>query len=143
MRRYTQIVFGVNAVYLTVLGLFCMLSPETMIGLYGGSDAESANILLQVTFRLIGVKLVPLGVVCALITGNPDDNPVLRALMGLLAVLTLVAYGIIVGIHDFNAAWLGMTSLNVLSMVLILVAVVFYNTKKKMQQLITRRRAAA
>lgn len=143
MRRYTQIVFGINAVYLTVLGLFCLLAPAPVINLYGGTDAEIANALLQVTFRLVGVKLIPLGVMCALITGNPDDNSVLRGMMGLLAVLTLVAYGIVVGMYDINAAWLGMSALHVISMVLILVAVVFYNSKKKSPPLFARRRAAA
>ncbi|MBL8794617.1 MAG: hypothetical protein JNM56_11990 [Planctomycetia bacterium] len=143
MRRYTQIVFGINAIYLTVLGLFCLLAPAPLIGLYGGTDAEAANTLFQATFRVLGVKLIPLGVMCALITGNPDDNAVLRGMMGLLAVLTLVAYGIIVGIYPFNAAWLGMGALNVISMMLILVAAVFYHSKKKAPRLIAWRRAAA
>jgi hypothetical protein len=143
MKQYTRIVFGLNAVYLTVLGLFCLLAPETMIGLYGGSNADETAVMLQVAFRMLGVKLIPFGVMSALIAGNPDDNPVLRAMMGLLSVLTLVCYGIVVGMYELNIGWIGMVSLNVLSQVFVLVAVVFYNGKKKAPQIITRSRRVA
>jgi len=142
MLRYTRIVFGLNAIYQTVLGLFCLLAPQTMIGLYGGTSDDTVGIMLQVAFRLLGVKLIPFGVASALIAGNPDDNPVLRGLMGLLAVLQLVSYGIIVGMHELNIGWIGLMSLNVLTQVLVLVAVVFYNTKKKTPVLVTRKRVA-
>lgn len=142
MRQYTRIVFGLNAIYLTVLGLFCLLGPSTMIGLYGGVAHDQDAVMLQVAFRLIGVKLIPFGVMSALIARDPDDNPMLRALMGLLAVLTLTCYGMVVGMHSLNIGWIGIVSLNVIGQILVLVAVMCYSTKQAASSSSARRHAA-
>jgi hypothetical protein len=143
MRQYTRIVFGLNAVYQTVFGVFLLLAPATIVGLLGGSSAEGASELLQVAFRLLGVHLVPVGVVSAMIAGSPDDSGLLRGLMGLLAVLTLVCWGIVIGMQDLTAGWIAPILVSITAQTFILVGVVFYNPKKKVQQFITRKRIAA
>jgi hypothetical protein len=143
MRRYTQIVFGLNAVIQTVLGFFYLLTPATMIALHGGNDAEQASQLLQVTFRMLGVYLVPVGVMSALVAGRPDDTPIFRALMGLVAVLCLVCWGIIIGTQEVSAQLIAPVAMSIFAQGAILVAVVFYYPRKNVQQFITRKRIAA
>lgn len=145
MRLYTRIVFGANALYQAVLGFVCLLAPQAAIAFYGGAGPDGVSNLLQIAFRLLGVHLIPAGVVSVLIAGNPDSYPVLRPLMGLLSVLNLVCWGIVLAGHDLSAGQIATVVLNALVQVLLLVAVVFYATKSaaRARQIVTRRTEAA
>ncbi|MBV9124967.1 MAG: hypothetical protein JO112_16560 [Planctomycetes bacterium] len=142
MGRYTRIVFGFNALYQTTVGVICLLAPATAVGLYGGTQADQAITMLLVAFRVIGVCLIPAGVVSALIAGNPDTYPILRPLMGLWAVLTLVCWGITIGAHNLNLSQILSVMFDVIVQVALLLAVVFYNPKVKEQAHSARRHAA-
>ena len=101
MRRYTRIVFGLNALYQIALGFLCLLTPAVVVGMYGGTGGDEHSTLMLVCFRLLGVNLVPIGVICALVGINPDSHPILRQLMGLLSILTLIGWGIVKPKRDF------------------------------------------
>jgi len=142
MRQYTRIVFGLNAVGHMVLGLFSLLAPAMVIGLFGGDPASE---MLVVTFRILGVQLIPVAVMSALICGRPDDTPMFRGLLGLVAVLSLVCWGTVIGMHHLQAAWIVPMATDVLMQTAILVAVIFYYSPRKSgaAQIITRKRIAA
>lgn len=143
MTRYTRIVFGFNAIYQTVVGALCLLAPAAAIGVYGGSESEQSSTMLLMAFRLIGVNLIPIGVISALVAGNPDSYPVLRPLMGLVSALTLVCWGIVFGSHELHPGQIMTIVLDVLVQVALLVGIVFYSPKVKPQPIFVRRRAAA
>jgi len=146
MRQYTRIVFGLNAVVQTVLGLLCLLAPDVMIRVFGGTAAEQSANLLQVVMRLIGANLVPVGVIAALIAGDPEETTVLRVLMGLQSVLRLVCWGIVFGLHILSATQIGLVVVDLLVQIMLLVALVFYmphHHAAATEQLVVRRRAAA
>ncbi|MBY0524660.1 MAG: hypothetical protein K2R98_14750 [Gemmataceae bacterium] len=142
MQLYMRIVFGLNALYQTVVGLICLLGPTVAISLHGGSAADQSSTLLMVAFRVIGVNLVPVGVMSALVAGNPDSYPVLRALMGLVAVLSLVCWGIVIGRHDLNASQISLVVLDIVVQSMVIVTAVFYHPKSKGIQVTTSKRRA-
>ncbi len=142
MRHYTRIIFGVNAAYQTIVGILCLVAPALAIGIYGGSEVDQGSTLTLVAFRIIGVNLIPVGVICALISFNPDHTPVLRQLMGLLAVLTLVCWGVAVSTHNLSLSQIASVSFDAVVQVMVIVAVVGYYPVARTQQLVIRRRAA-
>lgn len=145
MTRYTRIVFGVNALCQTVFGVICLLAPAFAIGLAGGIESEQEIALAQIAFRLMGVYVIPAGVMSALIAGNPDTYPVLRPLMGLTAVLSMVCGGIVLASHHLHPGQIAWSILGAVIQVMLIVAVIFYNPKSRGQSYTTttRRRTAA
>lgn len=143
MLRYTRVVFAVNALYQTVLGLLCLLTPALAAGTFGASRAEQAATLLLVAFRMVGVNLVPMGVISAIIALTPEKHPVLRQLMGLVAVLNLVCWGVALSAHDLTLGQIGSVTLNAALQLLVVVAVVGYSPTTGVRQFIVRRRVAA
>lgn len=145
MTRYTRIVFGINALCQTVFGVICLLAPAFAIGIAGGIEAEQEVALAQIAFRLMGVYVIPAGVISALIAGNPDTYPVLRPLMGLTAVLSMVCGGIVLASHHLHPGQIAWAVLGGITQVLLVIAVIFYNPKTRGQSLTTttRRRSAA
>ena len=142
MRQYTRIVFGLNAVGRMILGLFSLLAPAMVLRLFGaGADVPET---LEVAFRIMGVQMIPVAVMSALICGRPDDTPMFRGVLGLLAVLSLVCWGTVIGMHSIQAGWILPMTLDVLMQTAVLVSVIFYyNPKKSAAQIITRKRVAA
>src|SRR5438874_93501 len=104
MGRYTRIVFGINAVFQLALGTVCLLMPTVAVAIFGGTAADQGSTLLQVCFRLLGVNLIPIGVVAGLVAFNPESHPVLRQLMGLLSILTMVCWGIAISAHNLKVS---------------------------------------
>jgi hypothetical protein len=143
MRTYTRIVFGLNAAYLMIVGVLCLLGPELAVGVYGGTEVDHASTLLLITVRLLGVNLIPAGVISVVVAADPDRHPILRALMGLLATLTLVCWGIVIGMHDLTVGQIASATLDVVVQVALLVAVVGYYPRSSVQQIIVRRRGIA
>jgi len=143
MLLYMRIVFGLNAIYQTALGLLCLLGPAVAIGVYGGSHAEQEMSTLQIVVRLLGVHLVPVGVISALLAGNPNGYPVLRAIIGIFAVLTMACWGIVFGVYHLGVGQIfSMVSNSVLQVALI-GAVVFYMPRSTAASASSKRRAAA
>lgn len=143
MRRYTRITFALNAVFQTILGVLCLLAPEVAIRVYGGDPADEGSNMLLVAFRMLGVNILLGGVISAMIGGNPDAYPILRPLMGLLAVLKLVCWGVVVGAHDLTASQVAMVILDGVIEVLLIVAVACYYPRPKTERLYVRSRVAA
>lgn len=144
MLLYVRIVFGLNALYQMTLGLICLLGPSLAISLYGGSPLDQEHNLLMLAFRVMGIGLVPVGVMSALVAGSPDDTPVLRAMMGLTAVLTFVCWGIVIGTHDLSVGQIASVILDVMVQVPVIVGAVFYRPKSKFPKItINNRRSIA
>jgi hypothetical protein len=142
MRRYTRIIFGANAAYQTALGFICLLAPSLAVGIYGGTGLEQESSMLTLCFRLLGVNLVPVGVMSALIAANPDGSTVLRQLMGLFAVLTLVCWGVAVSAHDLSLSQIALVTWNGAMQLAVIIGVVGYAPSARFQQFVVRRRAA-
>lgn len=140
MRTYTRIIFGLNAFYLIVMGVVCMVAPMTAVALHGGTDTDLCSTLLMIAFRLIGVNMIPAGVISAVVAADPDKRPILRTLMGMIATLQLICWGIVVGMHDLSAANIASMVLDVVVQVALLVAVVGYYPRSVVQQVVVRRR---
>ena len=143
MRRYTRIVFGLNAVYQLALGSVCLLTPAVAVGIYGGSSADQGSTLLLVCFRFLGVNLVPIGVISTLVALNPDTHPILRQLTGLLSILTLVCWGIAISAHNLNVGQISSVTLDAVLQLLVIISVVGYSPSFRVQQFVVRRRTAA
>jgi hypothetical protein len=143
MRRYTRIVFGLNAVYHLALGSVCLLAPALAVGIYGGSSADQTSTLVQVCFRFLGINLVPIGVICTLVALNPDNHPILRQLVGLLSILSLVGWGIAISAHSLNVSQISSVTLDALLQLLVIIGVVGYSPSMRVRQFVVRRRMAA
>jgi len=143
MLLFTRIVFGLNALYQTVLGLICLLGPGVAVTLYGGTAADQNSPLLLIAFRIIGVGLVPIGVMSALVAGDPEETPILRALIGLTAVLSFICWGIVIGRHDLAASQLASVVLDAVVQVMVILAVVFYHPRTKTAKITINRRSIA
>jgi hypothetical protein len=139
MRMYMRIVFALNAVYQIALGVLCLLGPSTAVAIYGGSDTDHCSTLLLVTFRLLGVYMIPAGVISVVIAADPDRHPVLRTLTAVLATLTLVCWGIVVGMHDVSASQVAGAALSVVIQVALLVGAIGYFPRAVVQQVVVRR----
>jgi hypothetical protein len=142
MRHFTRVVFGINAFYQMVMGILCLVAPALAIGIFGGTPTDESSALLWVAFRLVGVNLIPIGIVCAIISFNPETSPVLRQLMGLVSVLTMVCWGISIGSHDLSLGQLSIAALDGIIQLGVVIAVVGYYPMAKTGQFIVRRRAA-
>ena len=142
MRTYTRIIFELNAFYQIILGVVCLVAPATAIALHGGSDVDLCSTLLMVTFRMVGVNLIPAGVISAVVAADPDKRPILRTLMGMLATLQLICWGIVIGMHDLSASHIASVVLDVVVQVSMLVAVVGYYPRSIVQQVVVRRRSS-
>jgi hypothetical protein len=138
-----RIVFAVNAAYQLAFGTLCVLWPATAVAMYGGNILDRQSMLLLVTFRLIGVNLIPAGVISAVVAADPDRHPILRALMGLVATLTLVCWGIVIGMHDLNAGQIAAAALDIVMHVALLVGVMGYYPHATLQQVVVRRQRLA
>lgn len=143
MLLYVRIVFALNALYQTAFGLVCLLGPGFAIMLYGGTAAEQEATLLMLAFRAVGIGLVPIGVMSALVAGSPDDTPVLRAMMGLTAVLTFVCWGIVIGSHDLSAGQIATVVLDCVVQLPVIVGAVFYRPKNRFPKITINRRSIA
>jgi hypothetical protein len=143
MLLFARIVFGLNALYQTIFGLICLLGPSVVISLYGGSAADQHSPLLMIAFRIVGVGLVPIGVMSALVAGDPENTPILRALIGLTAVLSFVCWGIVIGRHDLSAGQLAAVVLDAVVQVMVTLAVVFYHPRTKVAKITINRRSIA
>jgi hypothetical protein len=137
-----RIAFGLNALYQIAVGAVCLLAPATAADLHGGGHAEATTLLL-VTFRLLGVNLIPAGIVSLVAAADPDRHPILRALMGLIASLTLICWGIVVGMHTLAVGQVASMVLNVVLQIAVLLAVVLYYPRGSMSQVVVRRRTYA
>jgi hypothetical protein len=142
MRTFMRIAFGLNALYQIAVGVVCLLAPATAAGLHGGGFTEASTLLL-VTFRLLGVNLIPAGIVSIVVAFDPDRHPILRALMGLIATLTLICWGIVVGMHTLAVGQVASMILNVVVQICVLVAVVIYYPRATTQVVVRRRSYAA
>jgi hypothetical protein len=140
MRTYTRIIFGLNAFYQIVMGVVCMVAPMTAVTLHGGTETDLCSTLLMIAFRIIGVNMVPAGVISAVVAADPDKRPILRTLMGMIATLQLICWGIVIGMHDLSAANIASMLLDVVVQVALLVAVVGYYPRSVVQQVVVRRR---
>jgi hypothetical protein len=143
MLLFARIVFGLNAIYLTTFGLICLLGPSVAITMFGGSVADQQSTLLMIAFRIIGIGLVPVGVMSALVAGDPENTPMLRALLGLAAVLSVICWGVVIGRHDLRATQLASVVLNICMQVMVIVAVVFYHPRAKTAKITINRRSIA
>ena len=115
----------------------------TAVAIHGGSDTDLCSTLLLVTFRTVGVNLIPAGVISAIVAADPDKRPFLRTLMGIMAALQLICWGIVAGMHDLGATYIASAVLDVMVQVAILVAVVGYYPRSVVQQVVVRRRSVA
>ena len=142
MRTYTRIIFGLNALYQIVLGIVCLVAPATAVALHGGTDTDLCSTLLLVTFRMVGVNLIPAGVISAVVAADPDKRPILRTLLGMVAALQLICWGIVIGMHDLSASHIASMVLDSVIQVAMLVAVVGYYPRSVVQQVVVRRRSS-
>jgi hypothetical protein len=129
MRWYVRIVFGLNAAYQVVIGLVALLAPLTMLGLYGASDADKQVLFLHAAMRGLGFYILFGGVLSALVALDPDRHPVLLALMGTLAVLTIVGWSLTLA---FGEMQIGQVGVDLVVQALLLVgALGYYATAKR------------
>ena len=142
MRTYTRIIFALNAFYQIVMGVVCLAAPGVAVAIHGGNDTDLCSTLLLVTFRMVGVNLIPAGVISAVVAADPDKRPILRTLIGMVATLQLICWGIVVGMHDLAATHIASVVLDVVVQTAMLVAVVGYYPRGVVQQVIVRRRSS-
>jgi hypothetical protein len=142
MRTYTRIIFGLNAFYAIVMGIVCLLAPMTAVALHGGNDTDLCSTLLLITYRLIGVNLIPAGVISAVVAADPDKRPILRTLVGMVATLQLICWGIVIGMHDLSVGHIASMVLDMVVQVGLLIAVVGYYPRSVVQQVVVRRRSS-
>lgn len=143
MHHYTRVVFTLNAFCRVIIGFLCLFVPAAAIGVYGGNELDQSSTMLMVAFRMLRVNFVPIGVVSAIIAFRPEQNGVLRQLMGLIAVLTLVSWGVALSAHDLTIGQLAAVSVDAVIQSLLIVSVVGYTpTVRTTPEVIVRRRAA-
>ncbi len=93
MRLIARIIFGFNFVYQFGVGVVSLFLPANIVALYSG-PTNPDNFLMS-AFRILGANMLFGGIVSAYISWNPDKNPILLRLMGILSFLTLVCWGIV------------------------------------------------
>jgi len=93
MKLATRILFGFNTVYQIAVGAISLLIPMMTIGFYKG-PTNPDNFLMS-AFRILGANMIFGGIISAYIAWKPDKNPVLLRLMGMLAALTLICWGVV------------------------------------------------
>lgn len=143
MHHYTRVVFALNACCQVVMGFVCLFAPALAIGVYGGNEVDQASTMLMVAYRLLGVHFVPIGVVSAIIAYRPENNPALRQLMGLVAILTMVCWGVALSAHDLTIGQIAAVSVDAVIQSLLIVSVVGYTpTTTRTPEIVIRRRAA-
>jgi hypothetical protein len=123
MRRYTRIIFGLNALHQTALGGVCLVLPSLSLGLHGASPALAQGTLLLASCRILGVHLLFGGVLSALVARDPDRYPVLLLLMGLMGLLTSAGLGLALALGELNLRQAGP---GLVLQVLVLAAVLGY-----------------
>ena len=123
MRLYTRIIFGLNCLYQIAVGVVFLAAPVLSIGLYGFPATDANSLAAHVGVRVMGVFLLVAGVISLLIAINPDKNPVLLPIMGMVSALTLVCWGITLFAHEMTFSQVG---LDMLVQVLLLIAVLGY-----------------
>ena len=127
MRSFTRAIFGLNFVYQLIVGVLCIFVPATAMGLYG-APADVLGMPFAVgAFRVLGSAILIGGVISFLIMRNPDDHPILLPIMGVLAVFTLVAEGLMIMNNEATLAQLG---LDLAVQVLILIAAFGYRPRR-------------
>jgi hypothetical protein len=128
MRGYTRIIFGLNALYQLAVGVIFLFAPVTAIGLYGFPASEGGSVATLVSLRALGAYVLLGAGLSAIIGVNPDRHPVLLPVMGALAVLTLVAWGVTLAAGEMTIAQVG---LDAAVQGLLLVAVVGYAARAR------------
>ena len=78
----------------------------------------------------------------AVVAADPDKRPILRTLMGMIATLQLICWGIVVGMHDLSVGHVASMILDVVVQAALLVAVVGYYPRSVVQQVVVRRRSS-
>lgn len=95
MKTFARIVFGLNFLYQCIVGIAALVVPAQVIDFYGGSEAEQAIPYMLAAFRALGIYIFFGGIISGYIASNPGRYPILRRLIGILAVLTLICWGIV------------------------------------------------
>lgn len=126
MRLFTRIIFGLNCIYQIIVGAIFLFAPVFSITLYGFPQADTQSLAAHVGVRVMGVFLLAVGIISVLIAINPDKNPVLLPIMGAIAALTLVCWGITLYAREMTVNQVG---LDVAVQVLLLIAVLGYAGK--------------
>lgn len=108
MRTFTRVIFGFNAIYQGLVGLLCLFVPLTALSLYSAPEGASAMPFLIGAFRMTGAFIVVGGCISVLIARNPDQHPILLPVMGLLAITTLVAEGLMLVNGEGDLSQLGL-----------------------------------
>jgi len=126
MKIFTRIVFGMNAVYQLLVGIVFLLLPVTAIHLYGFPPSDTTSVAAHVGIRALGAYILLGGGISAAICLDPDRNPVLLIVMGILSALCLVCWGLTLAVKEVT---LGQVGLDLVVQVLLLIAVLGYYGK--------------
>lgn len=107
MRTFTRAVFILNTLYQGLVGLVCLFVPLTALSLYSAPAGAADMPFLIGAFRMVGAFVIVSGFISFLIARDPDRHPILLPVMGLLAVTTLVAEGLMLLNGEGNLSQLG------------------------------------
>lgn len=108
MRTFARAVFGINTLYQGLVGLICLFAPLTALSLYSAPEGASAMSFLTGAFRMIGAFIIVGGFISLMIARNPDRYPILLPIMGLLAITTLVAEGLMLANREGHLSQLAL-----------------------------------
>ena len=127
MRTFTRAVFGLNVVYQLLVGVLCVFVPATAMGLYGATPDVLAMPFAVGAFRVLGAAILIGAVMSFLIARDPDQYPILLSLMGILAVFTLIAEGLMLMNGEAGVSQL---AIDLVVQVAILVAAFAYKPRR-------------
>jgi hypothetical protein len=143
MFRFARIAFTLNALHQALLGGVCLLAPALAIGLYGGTTVEQESPILMIAFWVLGMNLLLLAALSTWVARRPATKPLLRTLLGVIAVLGLARGGVIFARSGLSFAQTTAAVVDALVQVLVIVAALFYRPSPKVPQAKVPRRAIA
>ncbi len=132
VRAYTRILFSLNALYQLAVGAIFLFLPAQAINLYHFPASEAHSIAARVAIRALGANLLLGGGISAVVGRDPDRHPALLIVMGALAVLTLLCWGLTLAVGETAV---GQVAADLGVQVLLLVAVAgYYGTAARNSQ---------
>lgn len=97
MKTVVRIVFGLNALYQFAAGIMALFVPAAFMKFY---SVTSTDVFLFASSRALGANIIFGAIISVYIAWNPEKRNILLRLMGMLALLTLIGWGMVYMNHE-------------------------------------------